>query len=75
MLDLNDNEGIETLLFEGIEDDLLLTDLYEKERSARVIAFGIQLDEMWSFVQEKSNKKWIWLAINPLNRQIVGCLL
>ena len=46
MLDLNDNEGIETLLFEGIEDDLLLTDLYEKERSARVIAFGIQLEHV-----------------------------
>ena len=67
-----DDEAFATILFEGLEDDLLLTDLYEKERSARVIAFGIQLDEMWSFVGEKSNKKWIWLAINPLNRQIVG---
>jgi len=69
---LPDNEELATILFEGLEDDLLLTDLYGKERSARVIAYGIQLDEMWSFVGEKSNKKWIWLAINPLNRQIVG---
>jgi len=34
--------------------------------------FGIQLDEMWSFVGNKENKQWIWLAINPINRQIVG---
>lgn len=34
--------------------------------------FGIQLDEMWSFVGSKEDKQWIWLALNPLNRQIVG---
>lgn len=46
--------------------------LYEKERAARVEVFGIQLDEMWSFVEKKTNKQWIWLALNPANRQIVA---
>ena len=23
-----------------------------------------ELDEMWSFVQKKSNQRWLWLAIN-----------
>ena len=27
---------------------------------------------MWSFVQNKGNKQWIWLALNPQNRQIVA---
>lgn len=52
--------------------DLIINELYEKERVARVMVFGVQLDEMWSFVGKKSNKQWIWLALNPANRQIVG---
>ena len=27
---------------------------------------------MWSFVEMKSNKKWIWLAIDVDTKQIVG---
>ena len=32
----------------------------------------IQCDEMWSFVGEKDNKQWIWLAIDVLTKEIVG---
>jgi len=35
----------------------------------------IQCDEMWSFVEMKSNKKWIWLAIDVGSKQIVGSML
>ncbi len=31
----------------------------------------IQCDEMWSFVGEKRNKQWIWLAIDVLTKEIV----
>ncbi|MCA6507187.1 MAG: hypothetical protein IM516_10515 [Pseudanabaena sp. M158S2SP1A06QC] len=31
----------------------------------------IQLDEMWSFVGSKKNKKWIWLAIDADSHEIV----
>jgi IS1 family transposase len=32
----------------------------------------IQCDEMWSFVGDKGNKQWIWLAIDVLAKEIVG---
>ena len=35
------------------ENDLLMEELYEKERAGRVLVYGIQLDEMWSFVGKK----------------------
>lgn len=33
----------------------------------------IQCDEMWSFVDNKKNKIWIWLAIDIDSKEIVGC--
>ena len=33
---------------------------------------AIEIDEMWSFVGNKSNKVWIWLAIDRASGQIVG---
>ena len=56
----------------ALENDLLLNELYEKERGLRVEFFGIQLDELWSFVQKKKAKQWVWLALNPANRQVVA---
>ena len=35
----------------------------------------IECDEVWSFVGNKENKYWIWLAIDRETRQIVGGLL
>jgi insertion element IS1 protein InsB len=32
----------------------------------------IEIDEMWSFVGNKENKQWIWLAIDRATGQIVG---
>jgi hypothetical protein len=31
-----------------------------------------EADEMWSFVQKKANKQWIWLAMDANNRQIIA---
>ena len=53
-------------------NDLLIDELYSKERCVRVEFFGVQLDEMWTFVGSKANKQWLWLALNPANRQIVA---
>lgn len=53
-------------------NDLLVEQLYSKERGVRVQYYGIQLDEMWTFVGNKDNKQWLWLALNPINRQIVA---
>ena len=32
----------------------------------------IQCDEMWSFVGNKQNKQWIWLALDIASQEIVG---
>lgn len=32
----------------------------------------IQCDEIWSFVVTKSNKQWIWFALDAKTREIVG---
>lgn len=70
-------EAIETedfwqQLSQGNCQDMLLEEVYGKERGGRVCVFALQLDEVWSFVQSKENKCWLWLALNPVNRQIVA---
>lgn len=32
----------------------------------------IQCDEMWSFVGDKGNKQWIWLALEVNTREVIG---
>lgn len=32
----------------------------------------IECDEAWSFVRNKDNKQWIWLAMHKKTREIVG---
>jgi insertion element IS1 protein InsB len=31
-----------------------------------------EADEMWSFVQKKTNKQWIWIAMDAKTRQIIA---
>ena len=42
------------------------------KRIGRLQVFGIQLDELWSFVHKKSNKRWIWLAYDPVHRLVIS---
>ena len=35
----------------------------------------IQIDEIWSFVGNKKNKQWVWLAIDSITGQIVGIFI
>ena len=35
----------------------------------------VQMDELWSFVDNKGNKQWVWLAIDVVTREIVGCYI
>ena len=42
------------------------------EVTKKIGLLSIQCDEMWSFVQNKNNKQWIWLAIDENTREIVG---
>ena len=71
-----DNSALEDDYFAGLEmsmpKDLLMTEVYSQDRGLRVLHLGIQLDEIWSFVGNKDQKQWIWLALNPVNRQIIA---
>ena len=35
----------------------------------------IECDELWSFVDNKDNEYWVWLAIDRKTREIVGCYI
>ena len=34
--------------------------------------FGLQADELWSFVQKKKRKQWIWVVYDPVHRLVVA---
>ncbi len=38
-------------------------------------ALTLELDEMWSFVLKRANKRWIWLALCRATRQIVAYVI
>jgi IS1 family transposase len=40
--------------------------------SARLAADILELDELWSFVLTKDNKRWIWIALCRRTRQVVA---
>lgn len=35
----------------------------------------IEMDEMWSFFYKKSNKAWIWIALDAESREVVGAYI
>jgi len=32
----------------------------------------VEADEMWSFVKQKANKQWVWIAMDKQTRQIMA---
>lgn len=42
------------------------------KRKAKLI---VQMDELWSFVDRQGNKQWVWLAIDAITREIIGCYI
>jgi IS1 family transposase len=35
----------------------------------------LELDELWSFVLKRANKRWIWMALSRATRQVVAYLV
>ena len=35
----------------------------------------LEADEMWSFVNQRTNKRWIWTVMCRRTRQIVACVM
>ena len=44
-------------------------DVIPKERGK----LTVQMDELWSFVDNKKNKQWVWRSIDAETREIIGC--
>jgi len=58
-------------LWEQVPDNLGLSEaLLEKIKELQV--FGIQADELWSFVEKKAKKRWIWVAYDPVHRLVIA---
>lgn len=53
--------------------------LYEQTgRTAKVVPkakgkLEVQIDELWSFVDNKGDKQWVWIAMDAKSREIIGC--
>ena len=56
-LELPDNLNVRTL---KTENDVIIQQL------------ETEVDEMWSFVGKKSNKQWIWIALDAKSKQVIA---
>jgi insertion element IS1 protein InsB len=43
-----------------------------RPREVLISRLEAEADEMWSFVQKKANKQWIWIAMDATSRQIIA---
>ena len=41
-------------------------------RDVLIGCLEVEADEMWSFVKQKANKQWIWIAMDKQTRQIIA---
>lgn len=58
-------------LYEALPDHLNFVPLGEI-KSVVIHGVDVQADEMWSFVQTKDNKQWIWIALDVTTRQVIA---
>jgi insertion element IS1 protein InsB len=41
-------------------------------RDVLIGCLGVEADELWSFVQQKANPHWVWIAMDRQTRQIIA---
>jgi len=58
-------------LYAQLPDDLNFVEINDNS-SLIIYPYKNETDEMWSFVGDKDNKKWIWIALDLSTRQIVA---
>ena len=67
---------LEKLPLAGIVRALQISELwlqqYVKVRPKLKRRLRVQMDELWSFVDHKGEKQWVWLALDAQTRGIVG---
>jgi insertion element IS1 protein InsB len=45
---------------------------FQLPRNAEIELFLLEADEIWSFVDRKENKRWVWLIMERRTRQIIA---
>jgi transposase-like protein len=63
--------GFIVTCFEALPDHLNVQPI-TSNADAMIQRLEVEADEMASFVQNKENKQWIWLAMDAKSRQIIG---
>jgi insertion element IS1 protein InsB len=52
--------------------DHLYVRLPNRPTDVVLLRLEAEADEMWSFVQQKANKQWIWIAMDAKTRQVIA---
>lgn len=58
-------------IYEQLPDNLSVQPT-RPDRAVQLLRLAAEVDELWSFVGNKSNKQWVWLAFEPQTRQVLA---
>lgn len=59
-------------LYESLPDDLYVRLPQAVNAQVQLLRLAAEADEMWSFVGRKTNKQWVWIAIDSESKQIIA---
>jgi IS1 family transposase len=59
-------------IFSELPDDLNFRPHNSHHKGILLYSLEVEMDEMWSFVQHKDNKQWIWIALDVHSRQVIA---
>ena len=59
-------------VYEALPDDLNLRLPQSVTGQVKLLRLQAEADEMWSFVGRKSNKQWVWIAIDVDSKQVIA---
>ena len=59
-------------VYEALPDDLNVRLPQSVTGQVKLLRLQAEADEMWSFVGRKSNKQWVWIAIDGESKQVIA---
>jgi len=59
-------------VYEALPDDLHVCLPQSPSGQVKLLRLEAEADEMWSFVGRKSNKQWVWIAIDSESKQVIA---
>ena len=59
-------------LFGDLPDDLNFKAADGDKDAVALYALDVEADELWSFVGNKDNKQWVWIALDVATRQVIA---